>query len=49
MPVISFYTSRKHQKTRGYLIFSGVIKIDQWHKVGKNEKNVGYIKTFNEN
>ena len=31
MPMISFDTPWKHQKTRGFLMFSGSIKRDQWH------------------
>ena len=34
MPLISFDTPRKHQKTRGFLLFSGVIERDQWHEMG---------------
>ena len=34
MPLISFYTPRKHQKTRGFLMFSGGIERDQWHEMG---------------
>ena len=33
-PLISFYTPWKHQKTRGFLIFSGGIKRDRQHKNG---------------
>ena len=32
MPVASFYTSWKYQKTKGFLMFSGRIERDQWHK-----------------
>ena len=28
------YLPRKHQKTRGFLMFSGGIEIDQWHEIG---------------
>ena len=34
MPPISFDTPWKHQKTRGFLVFSGGIKRDQWHEMG---------------
>ena len=34
MPLISSDTPRKHQKTRGFLMFSGDIKRDQWHEMG---------------
>ena len=34
MPLISFDTPLKHQKTSGFLMFSGVIKRDQWHEMG---------------
>ena len=34
MPLISFDTPSKYRKTRGFLMFSGVIKRDQWHKMG---------------
>ena len=34
MPLISFDTPWKHQKTRGFLILSGGIKRDQWHEMG---------------
>ena len=33
MPLISFHTPWKHQKTRGFLMFSGGIKRDQWHEM----------------
>ena len=36
MSLIPFDTPRKHQKTRGFLTFSGGIKRDQWHEMGKN-------------
>ena len=32
MPLVSFYTPEKHQKTRGILIFSGGIERDQWYE-----------------
>ena len=34
MLLISFDTPWKHQKTSGFLMFLGVIKIDQWHEMG---------------
>ena len=34
MPLISFDTPWKHQKTRGFPMFSGGIKRDQWHEMG---------------
>ena len=34
MPLISFDTPWKHQKTRGFLMFSVGIKRDQWHEMG---------------
>ena len=34
MPLISFYTPWKHQKTYGCLMFSGDIERDQWHEMG---------------
>ena len=33
MPLISFYTPRKHQKTSDLLMFSGGIKRYQWHEM----------------
>ena len=33
MPLASFYTHLKYQKTRGFLIFSGSIGRDQWHEM----------------
>ena len=35
MPLISFDTPWKHQKTKGFLIFSEGIKRDQWHEMGE--------------
>ena len=32
MPLVSFYTPWKHQKIRGFLMFSGGIKTDQSHR-----------------
>ena len=34
MPLISFDTPWKHQKTRGFLMFSGGLKRVQWHEMG---------------
>ena len=34
MPVISFYTPWKHQKTSGFLMFLGGIERDQLHEMG---------------
>ena len=34
MPLGSFYTPGKYQKTRGFLMFSGGIETDQWHEMG---------------
>ena len=34
MPLVSFYTPSKHQKTSGFLTFSGGIERDQWHEMG---------------
>ena len=33
MPLVLFCTSRKHQKTEIFLMFSGGIEWDQWHKM----------------
>ena len=33
MPLISFYTPWKHQKTKGFLMFSAGMERDQWHEV----------------
>ena len=35
MPLVSFYTPWKHQKTSGFLMFSGGIERDQWHEIGQ--------------
>ena len=32
-PLISFDTPRKNQETRGFLMFRGGIKRDQWHEM----------------
>ena len=34
VPLISFDTPWKHQKTSGFLMFSGGITRDQWHEMG---------------
>ena len=34
MPLVSFYTPWKQQKTSGFLMFSGGIKRDLWHEMG---------------
>ena len=34
MPLISFDTPRKYQKTSGFLMFSWGIERDQWHEMG---------------
>ena len=33
MPLMSFDTPGKHKKARGFLMFSGGIKRDQWHQM----------------
>ena len=33
MPLFSFYTSWKHQKTKGFLMFSGGIEREQWQEM----------------
>ena len=33
MPSVSFYTLRKHQKTSGFLMFSGSTEKDQRHEM----------------
>ena len=38
MPLISLDTPWKHQKTRGFLMFSGGIKRVQWHEMGKAKR-----------
>ena len=35
MPLVSFYTPRKHQKTFGFLMFSGGLEKDQWYEMGQ--------------
>ena len=34
MPLFSFDNPWKHQKTKGFLMFSGGIERDQWHEKG---------------
>ena len=34
-PMFHFYTTRKRQKTSGFLMFSGAIKREHWTKMGK--------------
>ena len=34
MPLVSFYTPSKHQKTFGFLMFLGGIERGQWHEMG---------------
>ena len=34
MPLVSFYNPWKHPKTSGFLMISGVIERDHWHKMG---------------
>ena len=35
-----FYIPLKHQKPSDFLIFSGVIKRDQWHKMGQRKTSI---------
>ena len=35
MPLVSFYTPQKHQKTSGFLMFLEGIERDQWHETGQ--------------
>ena len=48
MPLLSFYTPRKYQKTRGFLMLSESIERDQWYEMGecfrKNFDIVGFFK-----
>ena len=37
-PMFHFYTPRKHQKTSGFLIFSGGIEVEHWLKLGEENK-----------
>ena len=34
MPLVSFFTPRKQQITRGFLMFLGGIEKKQWHEMG---------------
>ena len=34
IPLVSFYTPWKHQKTSGFLIFSGDTEREQWYEMG---------------
>ena len=40
MPLISFYTPWKNQKTKGFLIFSGGIERDRGMKWVKNRRDI---------
>ena len=33
-PVFPFYNPRKHQETKGFLVFSGGIKWEHWPEMG---------------
>ena len=33
VPLVYFCTPLNHQKTRGFLMFSGVIESDKWHEI----------------
>ena len=33
-PMFHFYIPRKHQKTSGFLMFSGGIEVEHWLKMG---------------
>ena len=37
-PVFPFYTPWKHQKTKGFLLFSGVTKWEHWQEICKAKK-----------
>ena len=43
VPLISFDTPWKHQKTRSFLMFSGGIKRDQWHEIGWKKNVFGVL------
>ena len=46
MPVVSFYTSWKHQNAIGFLLVSGGLERDQWNKMGlKRKKKVEKVET----
>ena len=34
IPLVSLYTPRKHEKTRGFLIVVGGTEVYQWHEMG---------------
>ena len=38
MPLVPLYTPSKHQKTSGFLLFSGGIERDQWHEMGLKKR-----------
>lgn len=38
MPLVLFYTLRKHPKTKGFL-FSGTTKRDLWNEMGQGRRN----------
>ena len=38
MPVVLFYTPWNHQKTRVFLMFSGIMEKDQWHQMRLNSE-----------
>ena len=46
MPLISFYTPWKHQRTSGFLMFPGWRERDQWHEMGEI---VTFIKMLSRN
>ena len=43
MQLVSFYSPWKHQKTRGFLMFSEGIERDLWHEMGLSEHFSGPI------
>ena len=36
--MLHFYTPWKHQKTGGFLIFTGGIEVERWLKTGKDDR-----------
>ena len=34
-PMFHFHTPRKHQKTVGFFMFSGVVEVENWLKMGE--------------
>ena len=44
--MFDFYTPWKHQKTLGFLIFSGVVKVERWLKIGW-QKSLVYARLAN--